>query len=662
MATNNTGGYIMKKKTAMLVYILIFILMTTGFSIHLPGFSMPQPSVLYDVNGKVINGLTEKSTLNVNLEQISPYFTSAVIAVEDKNFRKHHGIDFWGIIRATFINIKSGRIVEGGSTITQQTAKNLYLSNEKTFTRKLKELYYALLLERKYSKDEILTMYCNTIYFGEGAYGVETASRTFFGKKASELDLAQAALLAGLPQWPSNYDPYLHPEKAKARQKIVLDRMLEEKVITAEQHQAAWNEPLHYQQASFAEGEAPYFVAMVREYLTEKYGERMIYQGGLRIYSTLDLDMQTAANQAVQNGMSNRSAELQTALVAVDTKTAEIRALVGGRNYKSSQLNHVYAQRQPGSTFKPFVYSYAMEQGRTPADMIMCEEVEYKVPGSAPYRPTDYGNEPYHWKDFTLKEAIMISDNVVAVRLNEELGPQNTAPHAEKFGFANISPVLSLPLGSNEVRPIDMAAAYAVFANQGIYSAPHYILKIEDQNNNMLEEYKPAGTRIVSAINASIITNMLTGVLEPGGTGASLKARVGRPAAAKTGTTDEYKDAWFVGYTPQLSCAVWVGYDKNQAVNLPGSVAAGPIWADFIKAASAKLPEQDFTLAAGTTSVPICLDSGQIATEYCPRPSDMVFEKGTEPKDLCPLHMPDAYWNTNPDQTPTNNRRWWQFW
>lgn len=654
----------MKSKKTLLILFIAIILFNTGFAIHLPRFSMPEASILYDVNGRVINGLTEKSGVNVSLDEISPYFTDAVVAVEDKNFRQHHGIDIWGIIRASFMNIKSGRIVEGGSTITQQTAKNLYLSNEKTFTRKIKELYYAILLERKYSKDEILTMYCNTIYFGEGAYGVEAAARTFFGKKARDLDLAQASLLAGLPQWPSNYDPYLNPDKAKARQKIVLERMLEEEAISAAEKKAAENETLNYQQASFVESEAPYYTAMVRDYLKEKYGERMIYQGGLRIYSSLDLDMQKAANQAVQSNMQNRNAELQLALAAVDTASGEIRALVGGRNYRLSQLNHVYARRQPGSTFKPFMYSLAIEQGRTAADMIMCEEVEYDIAGSPTYRPTDYGDEPYHWRDFTLKEAIMVSDNVVAVRLNEELGPENSARHAEKFGFKNIDPVLSLPLGSNVVRPIDMAAAYAAFANQGIYSSPVYILKVEDQNGNILEENNSIKRRVISEANASIITNMLTGVLEPGGTGAGLKARAGRPAAAKTGTTDEYKDAWFVGYTPQLSCAVWVGYNRNQAVNLAGSVAAGPIWADFIKGASAKLPEQDFNLASGVTTVPICLDSGQIATEYCPRSIGMAFEEGSEPQDLCPLHMPDVDLGpyTDDEKDRSSKNKWWRFW
>jgi len=652
--------------------ILLFALFTSGFSISLPSLSTPEPSILYDVNGQRISGLAERSGYSVDLEEISPYYLNAVIAVEDKNFRKHHGVDIGGILRAMFTNIRYRKIVEGGSTITQQTAKNIYLSNERTFVRKIKELYYAILLERKYSKDEILALYSNTIYFGEGAYGVEAAALTFFGAHASELDLAQAALLAGLPRWPSQYDPYVNPDQAKKRQETVLDRMKTEGYITADERDAAAAEKLTYMKSSLSQGEAPYFVAMVRDYLSEKYGERQIYQGGLRIYSTLDLSMQRAANLAVQNGMKERPADLQTAVVAVDTANSQIRALVGGKNYSASQLNRVYAKRQPGSTFKPFVYSLAIEQGWTAADQIMCEEVEFEVVGSEPYRPTDYGDEPYHWKEFTLKEAVMKSDNVVAVRLNDMIGPDNAASYAEKFGFSNLDPVLSLPLGSNAVRPVDMAAGYAVFANGGNYTPPSYIVRVEDQDGNVLEENQRSPQRILSQENAYIITNMLNGVLQPGGTGSNLRERAGRTAAAKTGTTDEFKDAWFAGYTPQLSCAVWVGYDRNQAVNLAGGVAAGPIWADFIKGASASLPEKDFSVPYNVTTLPICLDSGFIATEYCPRSIDMAFVDDTQPQDLCPLHSPEEDQedeekdnnkkdNKNQNTSP-NNRPWWQLW
>ena len=644
---------------------MITVLSNAAFTISLPHIAIPEASIVYDVNGRTVQGLAEQNQVNVNLEEISPYFLNAVIAVEDKRFYKHHGIDINGLLRAVFIDLKARKIVAGGSTITQQTAKNLFLSNERTWIRKLKEFYYAILLENKYSKDEILTMYCNSIYFGQGAYGVELASRTFFGKRAKDLSLAQAAILAGLPQSPNYYDPYIHPEEAKKRQALVLQRMLEDGMISSAEKAAVLQEPLQYRRAQFTDSEAPYFVAMVRDYLREKYGDSMVYRGGLRIYTSLDIDMQKAANNAYLEGMKGQNKDLQMALVAMDVSNGQIRALVGGRDFSTSNYNRVYSYRQPGSTFKPFVYSLALEQGLTPASMIMCEEKEFKLITGDTYKPTDYGTEPYHWKDFTLKEAIMISDNVVAVTLTDKLGVNNAALHAEKFGFKNIKPILSLPLGSNEVRPIDLAAGYSAFANQGVYNAPYYLLKVVDKDGNVLEENRPQEKRIVSVENAYIITNMLTGVLEPGGTGSNLKQKVGRVATGKTGTTENKNDAWFVGYTPQLCCAVWVGYDQGKAANLYGGAAAGPIWASFIHDASAKLSEQDFNQPGQVDLLNICLDTGLVATEYCPRQSKMAFMKDNEPQDICYLHLPNMQWITNGntfDQNSLPNRAWWRLW
>jgi 1A family penicillin-binding protein len=630
----------MRLKNKLVIILLIIVLgaANSGFTWKLPVVEVPQASVVYDINGRVINGLTPQNRISVNLEEISPYFINAIIAVEDKNFYQHRGIDILGIVRAVFVNIKAGKVVEGGSTITQQTAKNIFLSNERTFTRKIKELYYAIQLERKYSKDEILAMYCNSIYFGQGAYGVEAAARTFFGVSARDLTLAQASLLAGIPRWPDRYDPYKHPEDAKSRQATVLERMVQEKKITKEQKSQAAKEPLAYRRAQNIAGEAPYFIAMVKDYLSNKYGERMVYQGGLHVFTTLDLDMQQAADNAYNEGMKNRDPILQAAMAAVDVSNGQIRALIGGRNFSTSSYNRVYSNRQPGSTFKPFMYSLAMESDFTPANMIKCEEVKYTLPDGSEYVPTDYGDKPYHNKEFTLKEAVMISDNVVAVQVNDILGPKNTARYAEKFGFKNIEPVLSLPLGSNEVRTIDMAAGYSVFANKGIYSEPQYILKVVDKNGHVLENSQVKHKRIISSQNAYIVTNMLQGVLEPGGTGSKFKSIVNRPAAAKTGTTDEFRDAWFVGYTPQLCCAVWVGYDNHKPAGLTGSAAAGPIWAGFIHNASLKLPEKDFTKPKDIVVENICLDSGQVASELCPRQIEMAFKAGTEPEDICYLH------------------------
>jgi 1A family penicillin-binding protein len=636
----------MGKKITLIIFILLsIILVYCWFFISLPDVSAPDASVVYDINDRVINGLTQQNRINVTLDEISPYFTQAIIATEDKNFYHNHGIDLAGILRALWTDIKARKFIAGGSTITQQTAKNLYLGNERTVIRKLKELAYTFQLERKYSKEEILTMYCNTIYFGEGAYGVEVAARTYFAKSANSLTLAEAALLAGLPQSPSDYDPYVHPQAAKDRQSIVLERMVEEKIISVNEKNNALAQPLVYHRSQYISGDAPYFIAMVKDYLIKRYGEKMVYQGGLRVFTTLDLDMQKAANQAYIQGMKGRNPSLQAALVAMDVSNGQIRALIGGRNFSASSYNRALSYRQPGSTFKPFMYSLAIDSGLTSANQFMDQEVHYTLPNGDVYSPTDYGNEPYLGKQFTLKEAVMISDNIVAVEVNNQLGPKNTSRHVEKFGFKNIQPVLSLPLGSNDVRPIDMAAGYSVFANRGMYNAPIYVLKVTDRNGNILEENQSREKRVISVENAYIITNMLQGVMGPGGTGSNLKAVVARDVAGKTGTTDNFNDAWFVGYTPQLCCAVWVGYDKAKPTNLYGGTVAGPIWANFINSASEKLPEESFIKPDDIDLVNICLDSGQVATDSCPRTSIMAFIAGTEPTDICPIHTSPTFSN-----------------
>ncbi len=639
-------------KKYFLILILLTSLIFSGCGVDISTIDVPEASVVYDTNGRPIKGLAEENRISIGFEEIPESFKAAIIAVEDKNFYSHHGVDIGGIMRALLLNVKAGKITAGGSTITQQTAKTLFLSNERTLTRKIKELFYALELERSYSKDEILTMYCNTIYFGHGAYGLEVAARTFFNKNAQDLTVEEAALLAGLPNAPSLYDPYINPDQAKERQGIVLQRMVEEGYISKADKDTIFSRELSYQQADYVLGEAPYFIAMVRDYLSEKYGERMVYQGGMKIYTTLDLDMQKAANKAYQEGMQEREAEVQAALVAMDTTNGQIRALIGGRDFASSTYNRVFSERQPGSTFKPFMYSLAIEWGLTEAYMMKCEPVKFELPNGDTYEPTDYGDEKYHWQEFTLKEALMISDNVIAVQVNNLLGPEYVAKHAEKFGFKNIQPILSLPLGSKEVTPLDMAAAYSVFANQGIYSEPIYILKVVDKDGNILEENQTEQQQVISQENAYIITDMLKGVMEPGGTGANLQAAVGRTAAGKTGTTDDFNDAWFVGYTPQLCCAVWVGYDKGRNVNLVGSVAAGPIWAKFIGDASVSLPDIDFERPAKVNLVNVCLDTGLIASESCPRSIRMAFIEGTEPEEICYYHTSDLEWLLWDAETP----------
>ncbi|NLW44906.1 MAG: PBP1A family penicillin-binding protein [Syntrophomonadaceae bacterium] len=652
------------KRTVLVIVLLVGLGAVAGFGWGLPVLPVPEPSILYDINGEEIQSLTPNNQNQVDLDEISDYVEMAFIATEDRNFYNHFGIDPRAVLRATWVNIKNRRITEGGSTITQQTAKNLYLSHERTFARKIKELFYTLALERRYSKDEILTMYLNSIYFGQGATGIDAAARTYFGKPAAELSLAESALLAGIPRRPSYYDPYRYPEHAKARQKVVLRQMVELGFITEEEKKAAEEEELRYRKTGALRGDAPYFSRMVADYLVERYGAAMVYGGGLRVFSTLDLQMQRKAQEAYDAVMSGQDEELQAALVAIDPRNGHIRALIGGRDYATAPFNRaVDSKRQPGSAFKPFLYSKAIDVGLTAADMIMCEPVTFPVSGSKNYTPTDYGDEGYHYRAFTLKEALMVSDNVVSVRLNEAVGPENTAEHALKFGFAGpIKPYLSLALGTSEVSPLEMASAYGVFANGGRMVKPVAVLKVTDSDGRVLETHEPREQQVISPQNAYIITDMLTGVMQPGGTGSHLSEIIGRTSAGKTGTTQDYRDAWFVGYTPELSCAVWVGYDSpTKPVGLPGGRIAGPIWARFMGAALENTPEKKFEVPAGIVQVEIDLDTGLIATENCPRKIKAAFLAGSEPQQICYEHRQwDFWWDWNEwldeDEAPREER------
>jgi 1A family penicillin-binding protein len=635
------------KRIILVIILLLGLVAILGFNWGLPGLRMPEPSILYDINGQEIKSLNPQNQNQVSLDEISDYVEKAFIATEDRNFYSHIGIDPRALARATWVNIKNRRVTEGGSTITQQTAKNLYLTHERTFVRKFKELFYTMALERRFSKDEIFTMYLNSIYFGQGATGIEAAARTYFGKPARELSLAESAIIASIPRRPSYYDPYRYPEHAKTRQQVVLSQMVELGFITEQEKEAAVAEELKYRKTGALRGDAPYFSQMVADYLVEKYGAAVAYGGGLRVFSTLDLDMQRKAQQAYDEVLSSQNDELQAALVAVDPSNGHIRAMIGGRDFVTAPFNRaVDSKRQPGSAFKPFLYSKAIDVGLTAADMIMCEPVSFPQKGAPDYAPTDYGDEGYHYRPFTLKEAIMVSDNVVSVRLNEAVGPERTAEHARKFGFEGpIKPYLSLALGTSEVSPLEMASAYGVFANDGRLVTPVAVLKVTDADGRVLETNEPQTEQIISPQNAYITTDMLTGVMQSGGTGSHLASTVGRPSAGKTGTTQEYRDAWFVGYTPLLSCAVWVGYDSQaRSVGLSGGRIAGPIWARFMGAALEDQPRSEFRVPQGIVRARIDLDTGLIATENCPRTIEAAFLTGSEPQQICYEHQEQDYW------------------
>lgn len=658
-----------RKKYMFIIFVaVIFSFLAAGCSI-LPGLPKAQvasASKVLDTKGKVIRTLYRENRVQVPIEQIPDITRKAFIAVEDARFYKHHGINVTSIFRAAFRNIKAGKYVEGASTITQQTARNLYLSREKTFLRKFKEAWLALQLERKYSKDQILEMYLNQIYFGEGAYGIEVAAETYFGKHARELELAESAMLAGLPKAPNSYSPFENWEGAKKRQRIVLNRMAELGIITREEADLAYGKKLVLATAKQNEGKAPYFIDEVVKYITTKYenGANLLFTGGLTIETTLDVEMQKAAEIAFREGLAANDPRLNGALVAMDPANGQIRALVGGRDYSRSKFNRaMMAKRQPGSAFKPFLYTAAIDMGYTAGTVLSCEPVSFPVQGGTPYQPSDYGSTPYHYRPFTLKEALAISDNVVAVKLANEIRPASVVDYAKKMGIdSELRPFLSIALGTSEVSPLELARGYAPLANGGKKVKPLFILRIKDRDGRVLEENKPEITPAISAQTAYIVTDMMRAVLAPGGTAAGAGGIVARPAAGKTGTTQDYRDAWFAGFTPELTAAVFIGYDDpNKSVGATGGAIAAPIWARFVAQALKNRPVQDFQAPAGIVRVKICADSGLLATPFSPKVIDAAFVAGTEPTQSCGLHggfygAPQGQTETGETPIPNGNR------
>lgn len=623
----------------LIVQIFIAAALGAGCSVRSLTRDVPAASKIYDDRGEIVSVLSEENRIPVSIDNISPYLQDAVVAIEDSRFFMHHGIDPVGLIRAVYHNIMAGKVVEGGSTITQQLVKNIYLEPERTVGRKIREAFLAVQLERKYTKKEILEMYLSQVYFGQGAYGAEAAARTYFNKPASKLRLAESAMLAGIPRAPSIYNPVSNYEAAKARQETVLERMTALGMITKEKAQLAGREFIQPYKLSYNAQKAPYFTGEIIKKMNENYpdGLESLYSGGLAIYTTLNLKIQAAAERALSEGLKGLDPELEGALVAVDPKTGQVKAMVGGKDFSKSQLNRSLTKVQPGSTFKPFLYTAAIDRGFTAGSTLTCEPVSYPVDGGGDvYQPKDFQGG-YHNRPFTLKEALYTSDNVVSVKLNQLVGPSVAALYAKKMGIeSDIRPVLSLPLGTSEVTPLEMAGAFGTLANGGLKIKPYLIQKVTDRTGRILEEHEPDFERVVDEKTAYIITDMLTAVLRPGGTAANIAGVLGRPAAGKTGTTEGYKDAWFVGYTPDLAAAVYVGYDsKNRSVGKTGAQVAAPIWARFMSEALQGVPSTEFSIPAGIVKIKICAVDGLLAGESSTSVIEAAFVEGTEPRAVC---------------------------
>jgi len=600
-----------------------------------------QGTKIYDDNDEPMTELHVERRILVPLAQIPQSLRDAILATEDRRFYSHWGIDPIGVARAVIQNYRRGRIVEGGSTITQQLTKVLFLTPDKSLERKLKEAVLALELERRYSKDRILEMYLNQVYFGHGSYGVEAAARTFFGKPVSELTVKESALIAGLPRAPSNYSPFDRADAAKRRREVVLRRMVDFGVLKDEESKRLAKTDLGLIPPERRRTTGQYFVDYVQQSLEAKYGPDLVLKGGLNVYTTLSPTMQLAAEQSLRDGLKalqGRSAQARPgespegAVITVEPQTGYVKAMVGGSDFLRSEFNRaVQAKRQPGSAFKPFIYIAALEAGFTPASQIEDSPVSYTVGGSQPlWKPENYDRK--FRGSTTLQQAIEESVNVVTIKLQERIGLAKTIQVARRLGIASPLDVnLSLALGTSDLSLLELTSAYGVLANQGVWMPPVTIRYVTDAQGKLLEEHVPEGREAIAPETAYVITHMLRGVVERG-TGQAAKA-LGRPIAAKTGTTNDYSNAWFIGFTPRLATGVWVGYDRPRSLGKDetGSRVAVPIWVSYMGRVLGDSPKEDFPVPDRVVSLLIDEDpSGE-----CLRPVPMAFVKGSESGVVC---------------------------
>lgn len=703
-----------------------------------------QVTRVYSDDRQVIGQFYIERRLVTPLAQIPKSFINAVIAVEDARFFEHPGLDFVGIARAAWTNLRRGGRVEGASTITQQLARSLFLSSERTFLRKIKELVLAYKIELILTKEQILELYLNQIYFGQGAYGIAAATQTYYGKELKALTLPEAALLAGLPKSPNNYSPMRSPERAKKRQEHVLSRMEDAGFITPKERQAAVDEKLVFRKPS-ADSPAPYFVEYIRQVLVAKYGEAAVYKGGMEIYTTLNLDMQRAADQAVREGLRDldkrqgwrgpvgtvdltqlTSSEIDTplpnpgeviqavvtklakdhylvqignktarmafedmswaqrqlygkdptkdfktlpnpkqvlkpgdvvevsvkkvekdlvhvrldqtpivegSLVALDPKTGAVRAMVGGYDFARSEFNRVVmAQRQPGSAFKPVIYAAALAQGLGPGSVVLDAPVVYENEQEEKvWKPENYGRK-FHGV-VTLREALTHSHNLATVRLLDQVGIKNVVEFAKQVGITSpLAPDLSLGLGSSSVTLLELTSVYGVFGNQGQRVTPYFLTAVKDKDGQVQNEPRQPPTQVISKETAYLITNMMEDVVQRG-TGQLAKS-LDRPIAGKTGTSNEYTNAWFIGMTPNLAVGSWVGFDDRRPLGETesGAHAALPIWVSFMKQALKQLPSVPFEIPDDIVFVKVDHNTGLLADDTSGERSGVeLFAKGTEP-------------------------------
>ncbi len=592
----------------------------------------------------------------ISIEQIPEHQIQAVLAAEDHRFFEHHGVDWRGILRAMMTNLRHGAVRQGGSTLTQQLAKNYFLTPERTFIRKLKELILAVIIEFRYGKREILEIYLNEIYLGQkgsvAINGIGEASYFYFGKPVKRLTLSEAATIAGLIKAPNNYSPYRNMARCQSRRDKVLQAMHRWEWITQTELEDALKQPINAVGFKAADKKAPYFIDYLTEQLNSLYRSEDLSSLGLSIYTTLDTQVQMAAEEALTKGLAGlessnpelqRTApedKLQGAVVVMQPKTGHILALAGGRNYSVSQFNRItQARRQPGSAFKPIVYLSSLAQF-TPTTLLSNDPKSYTVNGKQ-WDPQNF--EPVTEYTVSLQDALKKSHNLATVDLAMKTGLDRVVDIAAKFHFSTpLKPYPSLALGAFEVIPLELARAYCVFAAEGVQPFPLSLKGVVDENDRILEHQHLNIERIIPPAEAFIMNSMLQGVVKEG-TARSLQWRgVTWPVAGKTGTTNDFRDAWFVGYTPDILALVWVGFDNGDPIKATGAAAALPIWADLMNAIPQYRSETQFNIPRGVEKILVCPVTGRPAVDGCPEPVEVYFLTGHTPGGHCPLHAEDG--------------------
>lgn len=616
--------------------LLLFLCLPPGSPVQ------PLTSQVLSAEGEIISFLFEENRQPAVLSEIPLFLQQAILAVEDHRFYEHKGFSPVSFLRAVYHNLFIRQGLQGGSTITQQLAKTGYLYTERSITRKLKEIIFAFRLELHYSKEKILEMYLNQIYFGHGAYGIKTAAQTYFGCSLQELSRMEMALLAGLPKGPALYSPYLNADAARQRVLVVLERMEKAGYLTAEEKEAILNEPVRLPGPVRHPRRALYFLDYVLEETARvlRVEKERLSAMGLKIETTLSLPWQQAAEEALKNGLApyQKENQPQGALVAVNPRTGEIKAMVGGTDYFTTPFNRaLYAKRQPGSAFKPFVYLAALDAGYTLVSTIACHPLALEDP-SGLYEPVDYGARPYHYRDLTLRQALAESCNVAAVSLHHKLGMTPVIAMARRLGISSpLPPHPSLALGTAEVTPLELLTAYLPLANGGQAVKPWAVKAVYDPLGKLLWQHRHQTRPVLDPRLAFLITSALQDTLKPGGTAAEAGQKLKYTAAGKTGTTQGNRDAWFAGYTPNLAAVVFIGHDQNRPLPGGGGKLAAPVWVNFVNKALEGQADRGFFIPEGIVSHTVCRETGLLATPACPSGKEY-FRAGYAPVLYCSQH------------------------